>query len=126
MLNGKWLLLIKRAHLFLSAFFAPMLLLFIVTGWWQTVTEEQDPKDPDAFTAFMQKLSTVHTDDHLARAGHHSTLGFQILVVAMCIALIVSILLGLTLAWHSMKRKAVVVLALALGVLVPALVLYLA
>ncbi len=126
MLNGKWLVLVKRTHLFLSVFFAPMLLMFIFTGWWQTVTEDQDPKYPDAFTSLMQKLSTVHTDDHLARAGHHSTLGFQILVVAMCIALIISILLGLALAWNSMKRKTVVVLAFILGIMIPALVLYLA
>jgi len=117
----------RRTHLFLGVFFSPLLLMFIVTGWWQTVTSDEEKESEGGFFhELVKKFSNVHTDSSWPRAGHHSTLGMKILVVSMCVALILSIALGLCLAWQSMKSKWRVVLAFLLGILVPVVALYFA
>ncbi len=54
-MNGQWLQLIRRIHLYLSVFFTPLLLLFIITGWAQTVGFQ---------TSIMKKFSEVHTGQY--------------------------------------------------------------
>jgi hypothetical protein len=122
----KWMLLVKRTHLFLTVFFSPLLLMFIVTGWWQTVTSDDDRDATGGFFhELIKKFSNVHTDDYFPKAGgHHSLLPMKAYIVSMCIALIISILLGLVMAWQTMKSKWIVLLAFGLGLLAPALLLY--
>jgi hypothetical protein len=132
--TGKLLVRVKRTHLFLSVFFSPLLLMFIITGWWQTLPLHEEKlrfkgqtgthASPNFFQTVMRKISEVHTDDTLPH--HHSSMGFKILVVVMCVALIVSICLGLALAWQAMKNKVFVLGAFILGILVPVLMLYFA
>lgn len=127
-MRGKMLLFIRRAHLYLGVFFSPLLLLFIITGWWQTMASD-DTKEADGgfWHELMKKFSEVHTDDHWPRAGkHHYEFLMKWLVVGMSVALIVSIILGLVLAWQTTKPKWKVVLAVVLGIAVPAAVLYVA
>ena len=53
--------LLRRIHLFLGVFFAPLLLFFVGTGWYQTF----DPariKSPGEAETLVQKLRVVHTD----------------------------------------------------------------
>lgn len=125
-MRGNGLILAKRAHLFLSVFFSPLLLMFIITGWWQTVTSDDEKEREGGFLhELMKKFSSVHTDSNFPIANHHhSAWLMKMLVVAMSIALILSILLGLGLAWQAMKSKWRVVLAFALGILVPAVLLF--
>lgn len=127
-MKGKWLLWARRTHLFLGVFFSPLLLTFIITGWWQTVTTD-DEKEAEGgrLHTLMQNLSNVHTDDYWPRPGasHHSHIAFKVLVVTMCLTLIAAICLGLVLAWQ-IKRKGTVVIAFVLGILVPLLLLYFA
>lgn len=128
-MRGKWLIWLRRTHLFLSVFFSPLLLMFIITGWWQTVASQDDQeRDGGFFHDLIKRLSTVHTDSNFPRPGvhHHAEWIMKTLVVSMCIALIISILLGLFMAWQAMKNKWRVVLAFALGILVPVLALYFA
>lgn len=126
-MRGKWLLLARRAHLFMGVFFSPLLLMFIVTGWWQTVTtDEEREREGGLFHDLIKKFSSVHTDSEFPLANHHhSTLPMKILVVTMCVALICSILLGLCLAWHAFKNKWLAALAFILGILVPVVLLVL-
>src|SRR6266481_1509729 len=35
----RWL---RRLHTFLGVFFSPLLLLFVITGWWQTVSPNRN------------------------------------------------------------------------------------
>ena len=125
-MRGKWLILAKRTHLFLSVFFSPLLLMFIITGWWQTVTsDEEKEREGGFFHELIKKFSSVHTDSNFPIANHHhSALPMKVLVVAMSIALILSILLGLALAWQAMKNRWYAALAFALGILVPAILLF--
>lgn len=127
-MNFRWLFWVRRLHLFLSVFFSPLLLLFLVTGCWQTLTTDDQRQAAGGFLhTLMGKLSSIHTDDEFPRPNvvHPAHLPFQILVVSMCAALIISISLGLILAWQ-IKRKGLVVVALLLGIVVPALLLYFA
>jgi len=127
-MRGKLLLFAKRAHLYLGVFFSPLLLLFIITGWWQTVASDDDKEREGGYIhELLKKFSHVHTDDEWARAGtHHYIWLMKSLVVAMCIALILSILLGIFISWQTTAGKWRVVVAFALGIIVPALVLYIA
>jgi hypothetical protein len=123
-MRGKWLLWIRQLHTWLGVFFSPLLLLFVVTGWWQTFVSDDD-RDKGAFNTIMGKFSNIHTDDYFERTGvHHASERFKILVACMAVSLIVTILLGLTLAFQGRKKLGWLVLAFVLGILVPALILY--
>ena len=119
---------IRRTHTFLSLFFTPLLLLFIGTGCWQMLVPEEYREEKTPLREVLEKLSTVHKDGYLPRAGHTdpSTLAFRILVGAMGVCLLVTILLGLWLAWKQSGKKAWALAALALGVAVPLAILWLA
>ena len=119
----RWL---RRLHTFLGVFFSPLLLLFVVTGWWQTVTVNRN-KGLGFGTSWIEKLSTIHVDNYFPLAGGHSysTDLFKALVVLMAIGLVFTTLLGLVMAFGFAKRRAWLVIILVAGILVPILLLYL-
>jgi hypothetical protein len=116
----------RRLHTFLSVFFSPLLLLFVVTGWWQTVTVNRN-KGLGFGSSWIEKLSTIHIDNYFPLSGAHnySTDLFKLLVVIMCIGFMLTTILGLVMAFRFAKRKASLVLILIAGILVPILLLYL-
>jgi hypothetical protein len=119
-MNGKWLLLVRRIHLYLGVFFAPLLLLFVTTGCWQTVVPRtQKPYGYDP--SLIEKLSEVHTSQNFPVPGHNTNITWptQCLVVVMCISLITSISLGLVLAFTLVRNKIPVWIALIFGIVVP-------
>ena len=127
----RWVSLARRAHLFLSVFFSPLLILFIVTGWWQTAVSRYDQENgTGAFHDLMSNLSNVHTDHsypgfHIGH-GHAAPSLIRELVIAMAAALLLSIMLGLILAWQSLRQKWIVLLCLLLGIAVPLVAIYFA
>lgn len=116
----------RRLHTFLSVFFSPLLLLFVVTGWWQTVTVNRN-KGLGFGSSWIEKLSTIHIDNYFPLSGAHnySTDLFKLLVVIMCIGFMLTTILGLVMAFRFAKRKASLVLILIAGILVPIFLLYL-
>jgi len=117
---------IRKTHNFLGIFFAPLLLLFVATGWWQTMGYgDSDDDEGGSFSLLMSRLSRVHTDSYYPPQvpGSHSPEIFKILVGALCLALLASILTGLFLAWKTNRRKAPVLLAFVLGILIPIVIL---
>jgi hypothetical protein len=135
-MRGKFLLVVRRLHLFLSVFFSPLLLLFIVTGWAQTM-------DFDHSSAVLGRLSQVHTRQfyptgpattdargEIRVPGGKQESGYTVpmkwLVAAMSVALIVSISLGLILAFTMVRQRVAVWIALILGIAAPVLLLALA
>ena len=116
----------RRLHTFLSVFFSPLLILFVVTGWWQTVTVNRN-KGLGFGGSWIEKLSTIHVDNYFPLTGPHkySTDLFKVLVVIMCIGFLFTTVLGLVMAFRFAKRKAYLVIILVAGVLVPTLLLYL-
>jgi len=124
-MRTKWLQWLRRTHTFLGVFFSPLLLLFIITGCWQTFVTD-DTRDKGYFNNLMGKFATIHTDDYYPRQGasQHGSEVFKFLVAAMAVALVISILLGLVLAFRSMKRPWLIFFTLLLGILAPAVILY--
>jgi hypothetical protein len=124
-MRGNWLQRVRQIHTWLGVFFSPLLLLFIITGWWQTFVSEDD-KDKGFFNSIMVKFSTIHTDDYFSKnaGSHHGSEHFKILVACMAAALIFTILLGLALACLTVKKFWWTLFGLLLGILVPAMILY--
>ncbi|SDU28222.1 hypothetical protein SAMN05444156_3045 [Verrucomicrobium sp. GAS474] len=117
--------LLRRLHLYLGVFFAPLLILFTVTGWWQTVSPNRN-KGLGFGQSWIEKLSTIHIDQYYPLSGPHTyaTHAFKWLVVAMSIGLLLSLLLGLILAFKGSPRKKSVIAALLAGILVPIVLLW--
>ena len=63
--------------------------------------------------------------DPTAAATGYSTRGFRALVVVMSVALITTLVLGIILAFRTSRNKWPVWLSLALGLLLPAVLLWL-
>jgi hypothetical protein len=122
---AKWFQRLRQIHLFLGVFFSPLLLLFIITGWWQTFITDED-RDRGSFNLIMGKFSTIHMDSYFARNGasHHSSEIFKILVATMAMGLIISILIGLALACQNKKKLLLAVVSFSLGILAPIIILY--
>ncbi len=124
--TGTWIKRLRAVHTWLGVFFSPLLLLFIVTGWWQTFATDET-KDHGAANAFLSRLSEIHTDDYFKHgAGEpHASAHFKVFVGLMAAVLIVTILLGLALACQNARQARWAVLAFALGIAVPVLILWL-
>jgi hypothetical protein len=123
--SGKWIKRLRFVHTWLGVFFSPLLLLFVITGWWQTFATD-DTKNHGAINGFLAKLSNIHTDDYFARhtGDQHSSGHFKVYVGCMAATLILSIILGLALACQSVKQMRWAALAFLLGIFVPVLILY--
>src|SRR5258706_5843828 len=106
-----------RLHTFLGVFFSPLLLLFVITGWWQTVSPNRN-KGLGFGTSLIEKLSSIHADNYfpLSGARNYSTDLFKVLVVIMAVSLIFTTLLGLMTAFRFAKRKDLITLILLAGV----------
>ena len=81
-------------HTFVGVSFSPLLLLFVITGWWQTVSLNRN-KGLGFGTSWIEKLSTIHVDNYfpLSGARNYSTDLFKVLVVIMAVGLIFTTLL---------------------------------
>ena len=53
--------LLRRLHLYLGCFFAPLLLFYVTTGWYQTVTLRRN-KVPGEAEDWLGRLRSVHVD----------------------------------------------------------------
>jgi MFS family permease len=122
-----WLPAVRRVHLYLGVFFAPLLLFFLLTGCWQTFAPSDDQAAAkNWFASFMDPLTSVHTEDFYPpeKAGR-AHLGFKLLVGGMAIGMACSTLMGLYLAFRLSKQSWPVILALSLGLIVPVILLVL-
>lgn len=120
---------LRQLHLYLGVFFAPLLLLFIGTGWYQTFDAGRLKSADDAET-LVQKLRVVHTDQVYPFEGKPSRQvsprGFKILVGAMSGGMVATTLIGLVLAAKAGRRLWPFWASLGLGTLVPIGLLWLA
>lgn len=118
---------LRQLHLYLGVFFTPLLLFFVVTGWYQTVDVER-LKSPSEAESLVQKLRVVHTDQIYPDTGvlrqKSSPALFRGLVVAMSVALILTTVLGLVLAFRFTKPVWAPWLVLGLGLLAPVVILW--
>lgn len=118
--------ILRRAHLHLGVFFAPLLLFFVLTGWYQTANPDRRKGTNDS-DDWVAHLTRVHVEQYLPSktAEGYSTKAFTVLVVAMSVALTATTLLGLYLAFRTVKSPWPLLASLALGLIVPTLILLL-
>ena len=120
--------LLRRLHLYLGCFFAPLLLFYILTGWYQTLNPNR-LKSPSEAETLLQKFRVVHSDQIFPSENEldkpSSPKKYQALVVVMSIASTVMILIGLVLAFKTLRTKWPVWVSLTLGVVLPAFLLWL-
>jgi len=119
---------LRRVHLYLGCFFAPMLLFYILTGWYQTLNPNR-LKSPGEAETLVQKFRVVHTDQ-IYPTEHEFTKPsspklYQALVVAMAAAATATIVLGIILAFQTLRNKWPVWISFGLGLLLPAILLWL-
>ena len=115
---------LRLAHLYLGCVFAPMLVFFSLSGvWqildWQSVGKGQKP-------GVLAYLSTLHTGDHL-RTANGATLSsslFEGLTIVMTLVLIVTIVLGVVMAFRFGRGHSPLI-CLTVGVTVPVLIVLL-
>jgi len=120
--------LLRRIHMYLGCFFAPLLLFYVLTGWYQTINHDR-LKSPSEAETLLQHLREVHVDqiyptDREVRHPSSPKL-FQGLVVLMAIALVTTVILGVVLAFRSTRKVWPVLASLGLGLAVPVLLLWL-
>src|SRR5260370_426219 len=98
---------LRRIHTYLGCFFAPLLLFFVLTGWYQAVMHNRQKGTGEAGD-WKARLTSVHVDQIYPAdsASAYSPALFRGLVVAMAIALIITLALGLVLAVRLAPRNA--------------------
>jgi hypothetical protein len=105
---------LRRIHLYLGCVFAPLLCFFAISGIWQTL---------NLYTAPLRLLSTIHMGKRLKAASGPSTLtspAIKWLIVAMSVSLVVTIILGVVLAFKLGHRRTALI-CLGAGILMPLL-----
>ena len=119
---------LRRWHTYLGCFFAPLLLFYVLTGWYQTVYHDRLKSPGDAET-LGEKLRTVHVDQIYPtnrEVSHPSSPKlFQAMVVIMAIALVTTVLLGIFLAFRSTRNQWTIWVSLSFGIFVPMALLWL-
>ncbi len=107
---------LRRLHLYLGCFFAPMLVFFCVSGMWQVFGLQWGENSKT-----LRLLSTIHMGRNVKGGPNTYTLDsswLEGLVVLMAISLIISIILGVILAFR-FGRGTLALASLAGGILIP-------
>jgi hypothetical protein len=115
--------LLRRIHLYLGCFFAPMLVFFSISGLWQVYGLEWDDSHK-----LLHLLSTIHMGHNMGfQEPHPFTLTspyLEFFVAVMAASLVISIILGVIMAFK-FGRGPLALLSLAGGVLVPLILIIL-
>lgn len=116
----------RRWHLYLSCFFAPLLLFYVLSGWYQTFNQNRN-KGLGEQDDWLSRLISIHVDQvyPVASAQHFSPAIFRWLVVLMSVSFTITLALGVYLAFKTTKKSWPVLTALGLGFAVPIAALWL-
>jgi hypothetical protein len=133
--------LIREWHLYMGLFFAPMLLLFSISGAVQTFRLPDAPTAP----AWMIWIASVHKDQvsnttpkpqrpkpakpagatpEAPKPKKHNKFPLQVFVGLLSIGLALSTLLGIAIALNSRATRRISVILLIAGTVVPLGLLY--
>ncbi|HEX8138172.1 MAG TPA: hypothetical protein VF544_11325 [Pyrinomonadaceae bacterium] len=118
---------IRQIHFYLGVFFAPLIILFALSGALQTFRLQDSPKS-GTYTppAWIVKLADIHKDQRAAHEpGRRRSLPLQWFVVVMSVGLIASSLLGIYMAIKYNREKRLTFGLIILGFAIPGILLYL-
>jgi hypothetical protein len=112
---------IRRAHLYLGCFFAPMLVFFSISGIWQVYGIQWADQNK-----LLRLLSTIHMGHNLSsKEPHPFTLTspyLEFFVALMAASLVLNIILGVVMAFR-FGRGSLALASLAGGIFVPLLLI---
>jgi hypothetical protein len=110
---------LRLVHLYLGCAFAPLLAFFAISGVWQTF-RLNDGSEDHGLSRILLLLSTLHKSQGVKVRGitNLSSEPFRWLVVAMAISLLVTMILGVVMAFR-FGRARLALLSLAAGIVVP-------
>lgn len=111
---------LRRLHTYLGVFFAPLLLFFVCTGWYQTMNQDRR-KSPEEAESVWDRARAVHADALLPneKAERYATKPFRYFIVATSVAFIITTVVGLILAFRFSRNKWAIALSLGLGIGIP-------
>jgi hypothetical protein len=107
---------LRRLHLYLGCFFAPMLVFFCVSGMWQVFGLQWGEN-----AKTLHLLSTIHMGRNVKTVPGAYTFDspwLEYFVILMAASLIISIILGVIMAFK-FGRGTLALASLAGGVLIP-------
>ncbi len=115
---------LRKVHLYLGCFFAPLLLFYLSTGWYQTLHPNRN-KGLGEKGDWVTSLRSVHVDQVYPseQAVSYSPRLYRVLVVIMCVSLLLTLAIGVYLAFRTSRKQWPVWLSIALGFLIPILLL---
>jgi hypothetical protein len=102
---------LRTIHLYLGCLFAPLLLFFAVSGIWQTLGMR---------SSFLGWLSALHTSARFKNGHEPGSPAFRFLVIIMSVSFVLSVILGVVMAFKFTKSRKAACYCLALGVVIPA------
>ena len=118
---------IRQIHFYLGVFFAPIIILFALSGALQTFRLQESPKG-STYTppAWIVRLADIHKDQRAAHEpGVRPSVPLKWFVVLMATGLISTSLLGIYMAFKYNRDKRVVLGLIILGFIIPIVLLYL-
>lgn len=123
------MLTLRRMHLYLGCFFAPLLLCFSITGAWQTFLRHRETKSGDYRPpALVRALSEVHMNQRFPteKVQPASSAPFRWLALLLAVGLTTTTGLGIVMAFKFSRRKWLVSVCLLAGFLLPVFLLFVA
>lgn len=113
---------IRRIHLFLGCFFAPLLVVFALTGVLQTFELHESTKDGSYVAPrWLEVAASLHKHSTLSKAVPSPAM--RVFVTFMALALVITMILGVVLAFRSVRNVWSVAACLVMGVVVPLVLL---
>jgi hypothetical protein len=104
---------LRTLHLYLGCIFAPMLLLFALTGIWQTIGIRG--------AKWMEVLSAIHMSHGSKGGANLTTPLLRSFIVLMAVAFIFTTLLGILMAVKQGRNRREAYYCLAFGIIFPLL-----
>jgi hypothetical protein len=102
---------LRALHLYLGCIFAPLLVFFSISGLWQTF-------DLQWTRSGLALLSSLHTGRGLKAGGSLSSPFMKYLIAAMALSLVLTVVLGIVMAFRFGHRRNALICLVA-GVVVP-------
>ena len=114
---------IRKIHLYLGCVFAPLLLVFLLSGMLQVFAFHRIPKTGDFVPP---RAITTLASYHTVATAPPGTLGlYKWFIALMAIGLLITTILGIIMAFQVTRRRRTVIACLATGIVIPVLFWYL-
>ena len=117
---------LRKIHLFLGCIFAPMLIFFTLTGALQTFNLHEKQKNGYTPLKIVEDFAQIHRHQRIPVEGQKvpPSVPFRIFVAVMSAGLLVTIILGIIMAFRSTRNPLIIWGYLGLGVLIPIFLLF--